>query len=60
MRKTDGVERVRLRCEALLEEVRAVAARLRARLEELRRRFPEENLPEPQRDGHEVNESDAA
>jgi hypothetical protein len=58
--KTDGVERVRRRYEALLDEVRLVAARVRARLEELRKRFPEdESLPAPQQ-GEDVDVADAA
>jgi hypothetical protein len=42
MRCNHQVERVRERYENLLAEVREVAARVRARLEELRRQFPDD------------------
>jgi hypothetical protein len=47
MRNKDELEQVRLRYEGLLAEVRQVAANVRARVEELRKQFPEdENLSE--------------
>jgi hypothetical protein len=44
----DPLEQMRARYEQLLAEVREVAARVRARLEELRRQFPDDESLTPQ------------